>query len=232
MELVRLQVIILVAHIFSLLDNKDMKNIFFSYPIIGDNMKKRIGMIAREDSKYYLCNKEICAVIESYDMIPICIISGSNMMEILRSCDGVILQGGDHYDDYDLKVVKYVYENNIPTFGICLGMQTMAAFFNGDLKYIGNNNHQSDIDYVHVVTIKKDSKLYEILKKDSILVNSRHIEHIQNTTLDVVGNSDDGIIEAVEDKTKKFFIGVQWHPESIMHDIHSQKLFDAFFSSI
>ena len=37
------------------------------------------------------------------------------------------------------------------------------------------------------------------------------------------------VIEAIEDKNKKFFIGVQWHPESMYsYDILECNLFDYF----
>jgi putative glutamine amidotransferase len=31
--------------------------------------------------------------------------------------------------------------------------------------------------------------------------------------LQVIGRSDDGVIEAVRDPSRPFFLGVQWHPE-------------------
>lgn len=52
------------------------------------------------------------------------------------------------------------------------------------------------------------------------------------TNLSQVAYSEDGIIEAIEDKTKKFFIGVQWHPETLINDKSSNKLFDEFIKII
>ena len=41
------------------------------------------------------------------------------------------------------------------------------------------------------------------------------------------GYSDDGIIEAIERKDKKFAIGVQWHPEMIFNETdESKRLFE------
>lgn len=88
--------------------------------------------------------------------------------------------------------------------------------------------HDSLNGYVHDVSIKKDSMLYEILGASKIKVNSRHMRCIPYTRLDVVAYSEDGIIEAIEDKEKKFFIGVQWHPESLIDDEYSNKLFSFF----
>lgn len=80
--------------------------------------------------------------------------------------------------------------------------------------------------------IKENSKLYEILSSEKIKVNSRHRKCIKETKLDCVAYSEDGIIEALEDKKKRFFIGVQWHPECLINDEFSKKLFDAFIESL
>lgn len=80
--------------------------------------------------------------------------------------------------------------------------------------------------------IEKNSKLYKILGEEKIEVNSKHRKCIKETRLDYVAYSEDGIIEALEDKTKKFFIGVQWHPESLLSDKYSSRLFDAFVESL
>ena len=49
---------------------------------------------------------------------------------------------------------------------------------------------------------------------DGIKIHMLHI--LKNTKLEVVGISHDNYIEAIEDTSKRFFIGVQWHPESMI----------------
>lgn len=149
------------------------------------------------------------------------------LKKILKLCDGVILQGGEDFDKQNLEIVKYLHKKNIPTLGICLGMQMMACSFNGNLKLVKNHNKKSK--YVHFVYLKKNNKLYKIIKKKKILVNSRHNYAVENSDLKNSANSD--VIEAVCDDSKNFFIGVQWHPESL-DDINSYKLFHAFFRSL
>lgn len=68
--------------------------------------------------------------------------------------------------------------------------------------------------------------------KEKIKVNSRHGKCIPYTNLSQVAYSEDGIIEAIEDKGKRFFIGVQWHPESLMKDEYSNKLFSCFVKTL
>lgn len=155
------------------------------------------------------------------------------LKEIIDYCDGIIFPGGKYVKEIDCQIMRYLYEIDKPTFGICLGMQIMGATFNGGIREkIESNNHSSDKEYVHDVTIKKDSKLYDILGKEKISVNSRHGKCIPHTNLDCVAYSDDGIIEAIEDKTKKFFIGVQWHPETLINDEYSNLLFDKFIDVV
>ena len=140
-------------------------------------------------------------------------------------CDGVILQGGDSFSDKHLRIVNYLYDENIPTLGICLGMQMMGVLFNGKLGDI--SNHKSNLNYVHEVNIDKKSKLYKIIKEDKIMVNSRHNNYLIKADLDVVGISD--VIEAIESKNKIFFIGLEWHPESmIAYDRVANTLFEYF----
>lgn len=160
--------------------------------------------------------------------IPIQINVSNNLediKELLNNINGIILQGGDDFTKEEIEIVKYAYQKNIPLLGICLGMQTMAVTFNGDLYQIKNHHQQKS--NVHEVLINKDSKIYKILKKDKITVNSRHKFAVKNTNLDITGYSNDNIIEIIEDKTKPFFVGLQWHPESLETN-DSKEIFDYF----
>lgn len=47
----------------------------------------------------------------------------------------------------------------------------------------------------------------------------------------VSARAEDGTIEAIEDHTKAFWIGVQWHPERTPDDVASQNLFHAFIGA-
>lgn len=151
-----------------------------------------------------------------------------NVYKVIDICDGIVLQGGDEFYKYDEECLKYIYEKNIPTLGICLGMQLMGSIFGGNLENVTKHKYK-DKKYVHKVYIDKNSKLYDIFKSEIINVNSRHVSALTNTNLDIVGLTDDNVIEAIEDKNKKFFIGVQWHPESMYsYDILECNLFDYF----
>ena len=89
--------------------------------------------------------------------------------------------------------------------------------------------HKNDDDTcMHDVDIVKDTKLYNIINKDNINVNSRHFYHIIPNELFVnSAYAKDGYIEAIEMTNKKFIVGVQWHPEDL-NDDNSDALFNTF----
>ena len=171
--------------------------------------------------------KDIAYCIIKYGGIPVPIYIDDydTALNLIDKCNGVILQGGDNYTDKHLRIVNYLYDENIPTLGICLGMQMMGMLFNGKLGSI--DNHKSNLNYVHEVRINKKSLLYKIVKQDKIMVNSRHKDYLISTDLDIVGTSD--ICEAIESKNRVFFLGVEWHPESmIAYDIVANRIFEYF----
>lgn len=198
---------------------------------------KTIGIVIRDfkvsDVSYIGIKNDL---FEAFDAFHVNVIgipiykSLEKLKEIVKLCDGVVLSGGGHFADAELELVRYLYEENIPTLGICLGMQGMAMAYNGK-KERKVENHNSKKEYVHGVNISKKSKLYSIMGQDKIMVNSRHSWCIPETTFAISCLSDDGIIEGIEDGSKRFFIGVQWHPESI-RDEFSRKLFTAFIERL
>lgn len=216
-------------------------------------MKKTIGIIARIDktinnNNVMVVNKKLIETLDSFDVIPLIIAPPgkynyydknyytgpeiknnelNKMMFLIKKCNGIILQGGNEFYDFDLKIIDYLYKNNIPTLGICLGMQAMSFYGNGKYKDIGNLSHYKT---EHYVDINKKSKLYEIVKKDRILVNSRHKCFVFDTKFTTNAISDDNLIEGIEDKNKKFFIGLQWHPEA-MDNFDQKKIIQEFISS-
>lgn len=191
-------------------------------------------MLRNNDLNYTL-KKNIVRVIKNYDAIPIGIISDEleKVKEVIDLCDGFILQGGIWYTKSDIDILRYLYIKDIPILGICLGMQMMGVLLGGKLKEIGNINHQSENDYVHKIYLQKNSKIKNIIDEEQIIVNSRHIHNVVDINLKYVGAySEDRLIEEIEDDTKSFFVGVQWHPEIIYEDKNSIKLFNSFFAAI
>ncbi|MDD3392969.1 MAG: gamma-glutamyl-gamma-aminobutyrate hydrolase family protein [Bacilli bacterium] len=156
-----------------------------------------------------------------------------NLINNIEEMDGIICQGGDDLYEYDVETIKYCYQTKKPLLGICLGMQAMAYTFNGKLGDIGNLSHkQKGVKYAHSINIKEGSLLYEIFNTSNISVNSRHKSCVMSTDLEITAFSNDLVIEAIEGKNHPFFIGVQWHPETMIeYDIMMNRLFTYFIQT-
>jgi len=193
-----------------------------------NNHKPIIGIISRDyvsatNKKINIIYNDIISSIIKSGGIPIGIPNYKDITPYLDICKGFILQGGDDINNHNLLIIDILKERNIPTLGICLGMQEM--FYENNL--IDIPNHQ--INSLHEVNINKDTHLYKIIKRDKILVNSRHKSALKNTNYVISGISIDNVIESLELPNHKFFLGLQWHPENLYDiDITSQKIFDYF----
>jgi putative glutamine amidotransferase len=76
----------------------------------------------------------------------------------------------------------------------------------------------------HDITINEKSKLFEIIKESELEVNSIHSKVLSHvTTAKITAFSKEKEIEAIEFDSKKFAVGVQWHPE-LMIDTINEKL--------
>ncbi|MBP3800282.1 MAG: gamma-glutamyl-gamma-aminobutyrate hydrolase family protein [Bacilli bacterium] len=156
------------------------------------------------------------------------------MLKWLDMCDGILLPGGYKLTNFDRYVVEYATKKDIPLLGICLGMQVLSCYKEEiDIVPIDENhlNHkqESQDGVSHRVDIKKDNLLYDILKKDNIMVNSFHTKQVTpNKYYEIIAYSEDGIIEAIQNKNNTFNLGVQWHPEkNYLTDVNSKKIMDA-----
>lgn len=159
-------------------------------------------------------------------------------------------------DRGEFNLFEAAYSSEIPLLCICRGLQIANVALGGTLiedlsekfgaKYF-IKHHQIDELAVerpipsHGVRIERSSRLYRIiasLTPDSsdVRVNSVHHQAIRqlSSELQAVAYSDDGVIEAIElaRPSSRFFIGVQWHPESlVVHDGSARALFAAFIEA-
>lgn len=151
----------------------------------------------------------------------------------LDMCDGIVFPGGNKISTFDEYLLERCVELNKKVLGICLGMQLISNYkrkFQTEEIPEGVHNQEDDNLLTHRIILNKNSKLYDILGEESILVNSFHKMHaLDNEYLSVIARSSDGIIEGIEFKDKDFIVGIQWHPEiSYDFDDNSRKLIDGF----
>ncbi len=135
-------------------------------------------------------------------------------------------------EEIECLVLSYAYKFDVPTLGICRGMQMMNVFFGGTLYqdlYDQFPLHDDDepeqpIEHwqqddwshpSHFVRIIRDSKLGEMLDSDRLATNSMHHQGVKELSpmLKPAAYGPDGLVEAIEMPNRTFMMGVQWHPE-------------------
>ena len=177
---------------------------------------------------YRFGNNYIKKIIENGGvpyLIPIC--NDEVIEDTLENVDGVIFPGGDRVTKYSMDIMDYCYKKKIPVLGVCLGMQTMAMY-SVNLEQKKKILEKVDghwplelcrdnvLEVVHKDFVKKGTKLFDIFKKEEIMVNSIHHNTIKEigSKFRVSIKSEDGIIEGIEYiSDDRFMIGVQFHPE-------------------
>lgn len=191
---------------------------------------KIVGVLYRlENSKEIEVN--YLKAIKKYGGVPILI--NEYNLDLLNICKGILITGGDDKGLLDDILIKYALDNNLSLLGICQGMQSMAIYSTTDELISIDNHYKKDQKYAHKVYLK-ESKLRKIINKDIIEVNSYHHQTVKLSNMfEIVGLSEDNVIEAIENPYHKFQIGVQWHPERMInYDCVSEILMKSFIESI
>lgn len=138
-------------------------------------------------------------------------------------------------DIFELALYAEAVKRSMPIFGICRGIQLINVGAGGTLyQHIGG--HSDGV--FHKIRIEHDSMLYDILKTDTLSVNSYHHQAVNIpapcmlTEAYTEENDSEKIIEAIRSPEMLFNISVQWHPEYTYNDDEcSRRLFSAFVSA-
>jgi len=133
-------------------------------------------------------------------------------------------------DAYELALVRAAYDARLPLLAICRGLQVVNVAFGGSLHQhvpdvfgesvahrltAGGRMHRGLIAE-HRLDVAAGSRLAAIAGT-SIVTGSRHHQSVDRVAerLRVVARTPDGVIEALEAAdTTRFWLAVQWHPES------------------
>lgn len=194
-------------------------------------------------------------------------ITEDNVAELLQGVDGVVVAPGFGSRGIEGKLIalQYCRVHDLPTFGICLGMQCICIEIAKNILGLPDANSTefdsktSDpvIDLMEeqkTVTsmggtmrlgaydchLSESSKVAESYGTTDIRERHRHRYEFNDRYADAFReagvrlsgtNPDSGLVEVVELPTKRWYIGVQFHPEYSSTLLHPHPLFMSFIAA-
>jgi putative glutamine amidotransferase len=179
--------------------------------------------------------------------------STDSVEETLDVLDGVVFSGGidvdpntygaerhpatdpaqAHRDRGELALLEAALERDMPTLAICRGVQLLNVLRGGDLvqhlpESVGHEGHREThgVFSEHPVEVKEGTRLAGILGARHGGVKSSHHQGVGRVGEGLVETAwaEDGSLEGLEDPSKRFALGVLWHPEMEEED---KRLFQA-----
>ena len=162
--------------------------------------------------------------------------------EALDAVDGLVFSGGSDLDPdlYDqephdetlgvvperdraeLALLEAALARDMPVLAVCRGSQVLNVARGGDLvqhlpDVVGDDKHKHTPGTFadHAVTLEPGTRLAGLLGERAP-VKSHHHQGFGRVGegLRVAAHAEDGTIEAVEDPSHRFALGVLWHPEA------------------
>jgi putative glutamine amidotransferase len=146
-------------------------------------------------------------------------------------------------DEYEIELARLSLEHDLPMFAICRGIQVLNVACGGTLiqdiptevtHAEPHDVREPRVAIAHAVWVTSGSLLERLMRErvddESVPVNSRHHQAVKQlgAGLVIAGTAPDGVVEAIEDPSKRFCLGVQWHPENFYRTGEFSALFEAF----
>jgi gamma-glutamyl-gamma-aminobutyrate hydrolase PuuD len=173
---------------------------------------------------------------------PVLVPPGASLPETLDLVDGLVFSGGSDLDpelydaeahpetngvirerdDFELELMRAALERDMPMLAICRGSQVLNVALGGDLEQhvpdrVGTHVHKevNGVFADHDVEVLAGTKLASIIG-DRHDVKSHHHQGFGRlgSGLREAARAPDGTVEALEDTTRRFALGVLWHPEA------------------
>ena len=175
--------------------------------------------------------------------------------------DGLVLSGGsdvfpgrfqtrpkadysyDHpREQMELALLERALAEDLPTLGICRGAQLMNVAAGGSLHMdVAERFHPTpypqhwlrQIHFRKQVAVTPGTRLHAVLGCERLWVNSIHSQAVDRLGegLTVSAREENGLPQAIERSDRDFCIGVQFHPELLLHRRVFRRLFEALVHS-
>ena len=129
-------------------------------------------------------------------------------------------------DEFELSLVHEALGREKPVLAICRGIQVLNVALGGTLHQhvpdafsgLVHRQHHANIPADqpgHEVIVTPGTALARTVGCERLPVNSFHHQGLKALATDLIATavSEDGLVEAVEHRTRPNVLGVQWHPE-------------------
>ena len=143
--------------------------------------------------------------------------------------------------DFELAMTRAALDRDLPVLGICGGQQLLNVALGGTLIQhipdeiadpLAHEQPNPRDEAGHLVRLTPGSRLHVICGVEELPVNSAHHQAVKTLGPGVAVNAaaPDGVIEGIELASRRFCIGVQWHPEFAI-SAGDRALFAAFIEA-
>lgn len=135
-------------------------------------------------------------------------------------------------DEFESRVIQFALHHNLPLLGICRGAQLLNVQRGGNLfQELRSRRHKTSNRWtvlpLKTLRVLQATHLQRFLSCNQCRINSLHNQGIDKLGRDlrVSARDLDGIVQGIEDPSKPFVIGVQWHPEFLLLLRRQRRLF-------
>jgi putative glutamine amidotransferase len=131
----------------------------------------------------------------------------------------------------EVTLTRWAIQDDKPAFSICRGIQVVNVALGGSLiqdiptqwpapntlEHRGHKIGAARDEVLHPVCVELNCRLASIIGAGDVGTNSFHHQAVGRVGegLVITSRAPDGIIESVEAPDKRWFVGVQWHPEEM-----------------
>jgi putative glutamine amidotransferase len=212
-------------------------------PLIGITTDEAVASYRAWEEESVLVPSDYVRAVERAGGRPLLVPpSEEDIEETLDVLDAVIFSGGSDLDPAtygqephpetngvleardraELAMLEAALARDLPVLAVCRGSQVLNVALGGDLvqhlpDVVGHDDHKHTPGAYadHDVTLEAETRLGRLLGGHAP-VKSHHHQGFGRlgSGLQEAAYAEDGTVEAVEDPSRRFALGVLWHPEA------------------
>ena len=196
-----------------------------------------------------------CSALAQAGCVPVVVprhLTDAEMEALVSRLDALVLSGGEDVDparygavahpklgtvnrvrdEFEWRLLAAAVRRRLPLLGICRGCQLLNAYFGGTLVQDIASERPSSLTHrgtPHPLMLDPDSRLARVLGTTNLTINSYHHQAVKDVApgFSVKGRAPDGVVEVIESRSYPA-VGLQFHPEKMVHDDGNKLLLKVF----